>query len=199
MTNLFPVLGATFMFFMPTSPYHLIKNRDEEGARKSLMWLRGSDYSYFESELVEIKQKCNELSNPATKVPISKLMTSSVYLKPLFISLGLMFFQQFSGVNFVMFYLQPIFEKAGTTIDSGLGATLVTLAQVLATAGTVLVVEKLGRKIMLTSSLSLVCISMVGLGAYFYFEENKVSKDNPGGYDSETIKNLGWLPLVNIE
>ncbi len=41
----------------------------------------------------------------------------SVYLKPFAMACALMLFQQFSGINAVMFYLQNIFNAAGTEIN----------------------------------------------------------------------------------
>ena len=45
-------------------------------------------------------------------------------IKPLAISLGLMFFQDFTGVNAVVFYTVNIFQEAGSTID-GYYATII--------------------------------------------------------------------------
>ena len=42
----------------------------------------------------------------------------------------LMFMQQFSGINQVVFYLQAIFEKSGSTLDPGLSSFLTQLMQV---------------------------------------------------------------------
>ena len=60
------------------------------------------------------------------------------------------------------------------------------LFQIGAVGFAVVVVEKLGRKILLTTSGFLMCISMCGLGVFFYVDEN----------NSDQAANLGWLPLV---
>ena len=63
----------------------------------------------------------------------------------------------------------------------------------IATGLGVLVVEKVGRKLLLTLSIVAQCISIFGLGAYFYLDENS----GPGGIVTKgTMANLGWLPLV---
>ena len=47
-------------------------------------------------------------------------------------AMALMFFQQFSGINAVIFYLQNIFNAAGTEIDPpGMSAFIVVLVQVI--------------------------------------------------------------------
>lgn len=45
-------------------------------------------------------------------------------MKPLFVSLGLMLFQQFTGINAIVFYTVSIFQSAGSTID-GRFATII--------------------------------------------------------------------------
>lgn len=56
----------------------------------------------------------------------------------------------------------------------------------MATMVAVLIVDKLGRKILLAASASLMCISLVVLGLFFSLKEH--SKD----------EGLGWLPLVSL-
>ena len=70
------------------------------------------------------------------------------------------------------------------------------MSQVLATGFAVLVVERLGRKILLILSAFFMCLSISGLGAYFYLDENIKTDQNPGGFDPDTVDSLGWLPLA---
>ena len=179
------------MVFMPDSPARLIsKGRDDE-AREALRRLRGSEYSNLEKEFGETKIRVQEAANNEY-VSLTELFTSSVYLKPLIIASGLMACQQLSGINEVLFYLSEVFIKAGSDLDSGLSAFIVTLAQMLATGVAVLIVEKLGRRILLIASAAFMCISICGLGVYFHLDENQGS----GGVGRDTVESLGWLPLV---
>jgi hypothetical protein len=49
-------------------------------------------------------------------------------MKPFLMALALMLFQQFSGVNAVLFYLQDIFDAAGSELSTS--AFIVCLVQV---------------------------------------------------------------------
>ena len=75
-------------------------------ARSALQWLRGPgiDISY---ELADM-ETANVL-NKKNKFKFKELF-SMAYFKPLAISMGLMFAQQFSGINAVMFYSVSIFR-----------------------------------------------------------------------------------------
>jgi facilitated trehalose transporter len=74
---------------------------------KSLQWLRGKDTD-ISHELREIENAHNE-SVKSTSGSSFELFSKS-HIKPLLISLGLMFFQQMSGINAVVFYTVMIFE-----------------------------------------------------------------------------------------
>jgi hypothetical protein len=67
----------------------------EEEAKIALQWLRGSSAD-IRTELNEIKNTHLLSTKHATKL---KDLLGKAYLKPLFVSLGLMFFQQFSGIS----------------------------------------------------------------------------------------------------
>ena len=116
------------MLFMPESPYHLLTKNDEKGARKALQWLRGSQYD-IDDEMEEMKKTYEEQQKIGT-VNIAEFFTKRVYILPCLIMLALMFFQQYSGINAVLFYLTDIFIKAGSSLDPGLAATLVSIMQV---------------------------------------------------------------------
>lgn len=63
-------------------------------------------------------------------ISLKTLLTVPEYYKPFAIMMTLMFLQQYSGINAILFYLQAIFDKAGTEISTGLQATIVSLDQV---------------------------------------------------------------------
>ena len=124
------VLMAVTMFFMPDSPKHLVDKEKEEDARKAIKWLKGSDYLGVEDDIYAIKNAEVETNDEGNSIGLLEQFTKLVYLKPLCISLGLMLFQQFTGVYQILFSLQDIFEKSGSDLDKGLSAFIVTFMQV---------------------------------------------------------------------
>jgi MFS family permease len=100
-----------------------------------------------------------------------------------------MFFQQFSGVNAIIFYTTTIFQSAGSQAISPNDATiLVGIVQVVATFAACLLTDRAGRRLLLVISgigcgLSLVLMSV------FYFVSSS----------SDTFKSTyGWIPIVSL-
>jgi len=79
-----------------------------------------------------------------------------------------MIFQQLSGINAVLFYAADIFKSAGSKIDPNVNAVIVTGTMVVAVIIGGLIIDKLGRKILLLISGSGHFISLVLMGYYFY-------------------------------
>ena len=76
-------------------------------AVKSLRWFRGAKYD-IEVELREMQTSLDE--EIRNKVSFFQAFKTKAAKKALFISLGLMFFQQLSGVNAVIFNSSTIFS-----------------------------------------------------------------------------------------
>ncbi len=110
-------------------------------------------------------------------------------LKPVSISLAFMLFQQLSGINAVLFFLNNIFADSGSEMNPNLQSIIVGIVQVVATLGCSFLVDRAGRKILLLSSGSLMCISLVMLGVFFYLKED--AKD-------PVWEDIGWLPLISM-
>ena len=108
-------------------------------------------------------------------------------MKPLMISMGLMFFQQLSGVNAIIFYTVKIFEKSQGSIDSNLSSIIVGLANFFATLGSNSVIDRVGRKVLLNISGLLMALSLIILGAFFFMQHSE-----------SDVSNLGWLPLATF-
>ena len=79
----------------------------ENAARKSLQFFRGKNYP-VEVELNEIQSHLDKFK--MEKQSLIQSFSTKAAKMSLFISLGLMFIQQLSGVNAVIFYTGDIFK-----------------------------------------------------------------------------------------
>lgn len=168
---------------MPESPYYWVSKNQTEKAVSSLKWLRGNDYDYS-TELQELQSEHQEREN--SKVSFAAAFGRKTSVKALIIMLGLMFFQQMSGINAVIFYTGFIFKAANTGIEGSLATIIVGVMQVIATFISSIIVDKLGRRILLLLSVSVMALCTIVLGIYFFLSEK-----NPSSMES-----LGWLPIV---
>lgn len=64
-------------------------------------------------------------------------------IKPLVIALGLMLFQDLTGINAVVFYTVNIFQAAGSTIDGNYATIIVGTVQLVFTVASGLFVSSL--------------------------------------------------------
>lgn len=183
--GLLPLVFGVIFVFMPESPTYLVATNRDDSAIKSIQWLRGKNYDYS-AEMEELKT--TEVKIKENPVSIYSALTRRVTLKALSISLGLMFFQQLCGINAVIFYSTEIFRDANTGIDANLSTIVVGIMQVVATFVSVLVVDKLGRRLLLLASAIVMAIATVAMGVYFFMQDQ----------DKESVANLGWLPVVSL-
>lgn len=156
-----------------------------ENATKSLKWLRGNQYDPTE-EIAELQNENEE--RKAQSVSFSQAMSRTTTKRGLIISLGLMFFQQVSGINAVIFYTNDIFAAADTGIQATLATIIVGVMQVIATFVATVIVDRAGRRILLLISDSVMALCTLVLGIYFYLQDQ--NKDN--------VANLGWLPILSL-
>jgi SP family facilitated glucose transporter-like MFS transporter 8 len=104
---LIPLVFAAIFFFMPESPVYLvIENRDDD-ARSVLKWLRGSSYDP-QQEIDDLKQDLAE--NDSSTVSLKDEFKKRSSVRGIIISVGVMLFQQMSGINVVIFYATIIFD-----------------------------------------------------------------------------------------
>jgi len=91
----------------------------------------------------------------------------------LIITIGIFFFQQFSGVNTIIYYSPIIFKMAGivSNTDSILPAIIIGTVNVLACFLSVLLLDRVGRRKLYKIGISGMIPSLAMLGACFYFKE----------------------------
>lgn len=112
---------------MPESPVFLSSKGITHEARKSLQYFRGNGYA-IEDELSRIGESIREATINRSR--ISDLYKSRANAKAMIISLALMFFQQMSGINVVLFYAESIFRDSGSSLDSSICAIIIGIVQV---------------------------------------------------------------------
>lgn len=99
------------------------------------MWIFKIRKTNIEAEFQRLKlnqQSSSQNGNQQT-IKLRELMKGSV-LKPLGISMGLMFFQQFTGINAIVYYTVNIFKSAGSSIESRYATIIVGAVQLFFTA-----------------------------------------------------------------
>ena len=67
------------------------------------------------------------------RASFSSILRDVSLIKPLSISVALMFFQQFSGINAVVYYSVTIFEEAGSSIDRFVSSIFIGVVQLICT------------------------------------------------------------------
>lgn len=169
-----PALVLFFgMLFMPFSPRWLAHHGREDEARRVLARLRGlpADHELVELEFLEIKaQSMFEKRTVAEKFPhlreqtawntfklqfvaIKSLFQTRAMFKRVIVACVTMAFQQWTGINAVLYYAPTIFSQLGldSTETSLLATGVVGIVMFLATIPAVLYVDRVGRKPVLTT------------------------------------------------
>ncbi|KAJ9581436.1 hypothetical protein L9F63_023368 [Diploptera punctata] len=179
-----PVIFLLTFVWIPESPSFLLtKNRKEE-ARRALQWFRGKRYDVQDelTRAIDAIQKQGE-----QKASLGDLLSSRGTVRALIVSIGLMTFQQFSGVNAVIFYSGKIFQASGSAMSATTSSIVIGIVQVLATYASTLLVDRAGRRILLLLSSTVMGSCLTILGFYFHFQTQ--------GYD---VTSLSWLPLASV-
>ena len=180
-----PLIFFAVFVFMPESPIYYLKKGNEEAARQSLIKLRGARYN-VDDELQSHKEALARTGS--LKISFLTMFKSRAVVRAFIIAYGLMFFQQLSGVNTVIFYSSGIFTDAGSTLNPNYATIIVGAVQVIAVLISTLVVDRLGRRILLMASIIFLFLMAFILGVYFYLSENK----------PEVSKEISWLPLLAV-
>lgn len=171
-----------FIWIIPETPRWYVSKDKLEDCKKSLEWLRGSkqDITKEFDELVR-NQKEQVLKNET----ISDVFTRS-NLKPLTICLTLMIFQQFSGINAVIFYTTSIFSDSKSTLAPEICTIIVGAVNVFSVFIANALIDRLGRKILLYISSVSMAVCLGTLGSYYY-SKDVIKMD---------VSEYGFVPLV---
>ncbi|GLU07486.1 hypothetical protein SLE2022_244420 [Rubroshorea leprosula] len=168
LTGLIPsVILLIGLLFIPESPRWLAKTGRDKEFEAALQKLRGKDTD-ISNEAAEIQDYIETLE----QLPKAKMLDlfQRRYSRSVIISVGLMIFQQFGGINGICFYVSNTFESAG--VSSSLGTTIYAILQVVVTALNTVVIDRAGRKPLLLVSATGLVIGCLLTGTSFYLKEH---------------------------
>lgn len=145
-------------FFIYETPASLIERGKDEQGKRVLRKIRGVED--VDLEFNEIKHA----TEIATKVksPFKELFCKRENKPPLICGTLLQFFQQFTGINVVMFYAPVLFQTMGSGNNASLISTVVTNGvNALATIISIIMVDRAGRRCLLMEGAIQMTITQV--------------------------------------
>ncbi|XP_068900518.1 facilitated trehalose transporter Tret1-like [Tenebrio molitor] len=169
---------------MPESPFYFImKNRIQE-AQSSLQKLRA--WKTVEAELDSLvsdvtRQMCE-------RGRFSDLVTIKSNKMAVIVMAILRFLQQFSEVSSFTFYTQILFIEATDAIPQQWAAMLMMVIQAIFTLLAVLIVDVVGRKPLILTSIGGCCLTLIFNGVFFTIRDLSLLD----------VSHLGVLPLVGL-
>ena len=160
---------VTLYCFLPETPRWLAANQRLNESYFVLKRLRGANTD-VSMEIKELQENIEEIKDLTWKAKLKYLRSKSAY-RPLILSIILMMFQQFTGINVVLFYAETILHDARVVNADQVAGYAVGITQVLAVLVAVILVDYLGRKVLLVASSILICISTGMLGLYYFLTD----------------------------
>jgi SP family arabinose:H+ symporter-like MFS transporter len=161
-------LFLVMLFGIPRSARWLVTKGHIEEAREVLGQLGSEDPAAELSEIVES-------IHPERSTQVERLFQWK-YRYPIFLAMALAIFNQMTGINAIIYYLNDIFSMAGfNKTSSDLQAVAIGLTNLLATLLAMTVIDRIGRKtLLLVGSVGMV-ISLAGVSAVFLTRQHSRS------------------------
>lgn len=183
-------VGAFFAFvqlvtfpFMPDSPYYLLLSGKQEKAKQALKKLRAN--GNIDKELEEITAAV-ERQNSERGKPQDLFMIKS-NRKALTIMVVLNASQHFSSISVILMNLHTILAEAESAMRASTAAIIFSALMLASASIASTVVDKYGRKILLTASSFLTGLSLAILATYFACKNNDVD-----------VVPYNWIPVFAV-
>lgn len=162
---------TVLMVFLPETPRFLFSKNKAPEAKQILRWLRGPKVDTVEEQFQmqaivsqERRMTCSDLWR--------ELRLRRAYI-PLVLMIFIMAFQQFCGINGLIFYAVAILKSAGLGTNSPFIALFtIGLTELVFTLVTVFTMDLFGRKILLIVSGSVMAVSSFTLGLTLYLVQH---------------------------
>ncbi|GIY37566.1 facilitated trehalose transporter Tret1 [Caerostris darwini] len=177
------ILSLLSMLPFPESPRWLVMHNKQADAVHAVNFLYGNTNDPSVNELLS---ESLTVSNRNFIAP--QEIRHPTFYKPALLSVALMFFQQFSGSNAILYYTVLIFKEAKSSIDPLTGNIGVAFMMFLFTLIAALTMDVIGRKKALYISGFITCVSLNALSIYLLLSAR----------DPSLKQTYGWVPLLCV-
>lgn len=159
---LVPALIITVgLLILPETPNSMIERGNHDQAKAKLMQIRGVDD--VDEELNDLVDACK--ASKLVEHPWRNLLQRK-YRPQLAMAIAIPFFQQFTGINVIMFYAPVLFKTIGLGSHASLISSIITgSVNVLAAMVSIYGVDKWGRRFLFLQGGTQMLICQV---SYFY-------------------------------
>lgn len=162
-----PAAGFLLMlFFIPRSPRWLVKTGRIPEARGVLQLIGEENYQQELQDIVE--------SIDAEHVTSEQFFSSPKYRLPIFLAVSIGFFNQLSGINAILYYLNDIFARAGfDKVSSDLQAVVIGGTNLLFTMLAMTLIDRVGRRKLLLIGALGTAFCLAGVAAVFLTHQHE--------------------------
>lgn len=150
----------SLLFIIPESPRFLIKIGQ---IAKAKLILEKIEVSSIDEEIEEIKRSMEQSSVK------KRTLFSSTYFKPISVAFLVAMFNQFSGINAILYYAPRIFELSGlSNSDSMFQSILIGITNGIFTILGMILIDRVGRKkLLIVGSIGMsICLGLIAKTFY---------------------------------
>ena len=160
------ILFAVLMFTIPQSPRWLAARGRNEEARTSLQRVGVSNPDAMVQEFAHAAAEARRSASFRLFTPANR--------RPIVLAILLAMFNQLSGINAILYYLNDIFGAAGFSgWSNDLQAVAIGAANLIATVIALRVIDKVGRKKLLLTGAIGTAVALAGVALIFATGEGK--------------------------
>ncbi|XP_053955055.1 uncharacterized protein LOC128861157 [Anastrepha ludens] len=194
----FPILYYIGLCFFPETPQSLLKHERLVEAEAAFSFYKGIDNRSQKEFISTVEASKSESRIPSEFEEFKAIVLSADSCQPVTLhdffeksalkafadAIVLCILYQLSGCFVILNYMATIFAATGSTMDPYTSTTIVGVSHIIGTTLASLLVERLGRRVLLFSSVAGMTTGMFGLGAFVQF------------IDARTMAQFDWVPLA---
>lgn len=182
-----PVIFGVVFLFQPETPFYNLKRGMPEKAEYCLKRLRGNHYDFR----IELAVIINEIEEERRTGNFWKDVKTRANKKATVICIGLMLYQQLTGVNAMSFYSKDILLQSGSNIPVQFAVIATGITGFISTVLAASIIDRNGRIFLLQISCRICAFSTFLLAFYFSLKYHSDAR-------RQYVKTLSFLPALSL-